>query len=195
MQLLFATQNQNKLREVEAILDHRIQVISLNDMIFSEELPETHDTIEENAAEKAEFVFHQFGINCFAEDTGLEIETLNGEPGVYSARYAGEGKNAADNIRLVLQKMDGKKNRKARFRTVICLILGGSKLLFEGIAAGIIADSPRGKSGFGYDPIFIPDGFTESFGEMNFDLKNKISHRTKAFQKMSQWLEENLNLL
>jgi len=188
MKLLFATQNNHKLEEVRAILGNEFEIISPADLNFSEELPETHSTIEENAEEKADFVFQHFNMNCFSEDTGLEIKALTGEPGVYSARYAGEGKNAIDNIDLVLQKMNDKTNRNAKFRTVICLILDGEKYFFEGITEGKILNERQGKSGFGYDPIFVAEGNNRSYAEMNLSQKNEISHRKKAFEKMKEFL-------
>src|SRR4249920_3504474 len=150
MKLLFATQNQNKLKEVKAILGNHIELISLNELHFKDELPETHDTLEENAEEKSRLIFDLFKMNCFSEDTGLEIKSLLGAPGVYSARYAGEGKNADDNIELVLKQLAHEKNRRARFRTVISLILEGKNHFFEGITEGTILSERRGKSGFGY---------------------------------------------
>ena len=189
MKLVFATQNKHKVAEVQAMVNAGVQIIPLSDLGFQLELPETHFTLEENAAEKAEFIFSQLEMNCFAEDTGLEIEALNNEPGVFSARYAGEAKNAADNIQLVLEKMRGIENRKARFRTVICLILDGKKNFFEGIINGTIASKEHGKSGFGYDPIFIPEGHDQTFAELEINVKNRISHRRFAFEKMSKWLK------
>jgi XTP/dITP diphosphohydrolase len=190
VKLVFATQNNHKLEEMQNILGNFVKIISLRELNFFEELPETHFTLEENAEEKAEFLFHHFRMNCFSEDTGLEIEALNGAPGVFSARYAGEGKNASDNIKMVLEQMNNMENRIAKFRTVICLILEEKKFFFEGIMGGTIAHAPKGDSGFGYDPIFIPDGFKQTFGEMDFALKNEISHRKKAGEKMKTFLRE-----
>lgn len=194
MKLVFATQNKHKQEEVRSLLDNTIEIISLSDLNFFEGLPETHSTLKENAEEKADFVFHQLHMNCFAEDTGLEIEALNGAPGVLSARYAGEKKNAKDNIWLVLMQMNSMKNLNAKFRTVICLILEGRKFFFEGEVSGIISQEARGISGFGYDPIFIPEGFDQTFAEMDFATKNKISHRKKAFSGMKNFLQEEWKL-
>jgi len=194
MKLIFATQNQNKLREVNAILGDSFELISLTDLQFLDELPETHQTLEENAEEKSRFVYDRFKINCFSEDTGLEIKALLGAPGVYSARYAGEKKIADDNIELVLKQLNREKNRKARFRTVISLILEGHNYFFEGITEGKILAERRGASGFGYDPIFVPDGFDRSYAEMNSETKNKISHRKRAIEKMRQFLLQQFRL-
>lgn len=188
MKLLFATQNPNKLKEVKAILGNHVELISLADLHFKDELPETHDTLEENAQEKSRFIFDHFKMNCFSEDTGLEIKALLGAPGVYSARYAGEGKNADDNIDLVLHQLNKEKNRRARFRTVISLILEGRNHFFEGITEGTIFTERRGASGFGYDPIFVPEGYNLTYAEMTTELKNKISHRKRAFEKMKEFL-------
>lgn len=194
MKLVFATQNKHKQEEARCLLDNSIEIISLHDLNFFEELPETHATLEENAAEKADFVFSRFHMNCFAEDTGLEIEALNGAPGILSARYGGERKNQKDNIWLVLMQMRDMKNLNAKFRTVICLILEGKKSFFEGEVNGIISQEARGISGFGYDPIFIPEGFNQTFAEMDLSTKNKISHRKKAIFKMKSFLQEELKL-
>lgn len=194
MKLIFATQNKNKQEEARSILGNTIEIISLKDLNFFEELPETHFTLEENAAEKADFVFHRFHMNCFAEDTGLEIEALNGAPGILSARYGGEKKNPKDNIWLVLMQMRGMKNLNAKFRTVICLILEGKKSFFEGEVSGIISQEARGISGFGYDPIFIPAGFNQTFAEMDPATKNRISHRRNAFSGLKKFLQEEFKL-
>ncbi len=188
VKLLFATQNEHKLQEVRAIIGSYIQIIGLNEFHFHQELPETHSTLKGNAEEKAQFIFKKFHTNCFAEDTGLEIAVLNGEPGVLSARYAGEKKNASGNIRLVLERLSGGKNRSAQFRTVICLVLDGKNFFFEGITGGEIATTPFGTSGFGYDPIFIPDGYSKTFAEIPYGEKNTISHRYKAILAMSDFL-------
>jgi len=185
---VFATQNKHKLEEVKAILGNHYELISLADLNFTEELSETHHTLEENALEKSQFVFGHFHMNCFSEDTGLEIKALLGAPGVYSARYAGEGKNANDNIALVLHQMEKEKNRKARFRTVISLILEGKNHFFEGVTEGKILTERHGSSGFGYDPIFVPDGHVLTYAEMTADMKNQISHRKRAFEKMKEFL-------
>lgn len=190
MILIFATQNRHKLNEVSAILGKDIELVSLPDLDFHDELPETHATLEENAEEKSRFVYDRFKSNCFAEDTALEVKALLGAPGVYSARYAGEGKNSDDNINLLLHQLGGEKNRRARFRTVISLILEGKNHFFEGITEGTIPAARCGEGGFGYDPVFIPEGHVLSYAEMPPELKNKISHRRKAFEKMNAFLHE-----
>ncbi len=189
MKLIFATQNQHKRDEVQAMIGDNITVISLQDLNFRDELPETSESLEGNALQKAEFIYGKLHQNCFAEDTGLEIDALNNRPGVYSARYAGIGKNSNDNIHLVLMQMQGIQNRKSQFRTVICLIMDGETYYFEGTVKGIITSEKRGTSGFGYDPIFIPDGGNKTFGEMTNEEKNEISHRSKAMKKMLEFVE------
>ncbi len=186
--LVFATGNPHKIREVHELLDGIFNVQGLQDIGCPLDLPETSPTIAGNALQKARYVFENYGVDCFSEDTGLEIEALNGEPGVYSARYAGEGKNAQDNMDLVLRKMAGKTNRNARFYTVIALILNGEEHLFEGIAEGNIRHEPSGTGGFGYDPIFQPNGFGLSFAELTKEEKNKISHRGQAVRKLVKFL-------
>ncbi len=188
MKLVFATNNQHKLQEIKQILGDSIELFSLNDINCDEEIPENQETIEGNAAEKSFYIFNKFGLNCFADDTGLEIEALKGEPGVYSARYAGEEKSADKNMDLVLQKLSEIKNRKARFKTVISLVIDGLEIQFEGIVNGHILDEKRGKTGFGYDPIFQPEESDLSFAEMSLDEKNKISHRGRAVQKLVKYL-------
>lgn len=189
MELVFATNNKHKLGELQAILGKRFKLLSLNEIGCNEEIPEEQETLEGNAAQKAFFVFNKFGYNCFADDTGLEIEALNGEPGVYSARYAGEEKSAEANMDKVLGKLSKIKNRNARFRTVISLVIDGLEKQFEGIVEGEILHDKKGGSGFGYDPIFQPKGFTQSFAEMNLSDKNKISHRGKAVEKLVDYLK------
>jgi XTP/dITP diphosphohydrolase len=189
MELVFATNNKHKLGELQAILGKRFKLLSLNEIGCNEEIPEEQETLEGNAAQKAFFVFNKFGYNCFADDTGLEIEALNGEPGVYSARYAGEEKSAEANMDKVLGKLSKIKNRNARFRTVISLVVNGTETQFEGIVEGEILHDKKGGSGFGYDPIFQPKGFTQSFAEMNLSDKNKISHRGKAVEKLVDYLK------
>ena len=157
---------------------------------FNGDIPENQDTIEGNASEKSHFIFNNFQINCFADDTGLEIEALNGEPGVKSARYAGDDKDSFANMKKVLEKLSGIEHRKARFKTVISLIIDGKEHLFEGIVEGKIIEEPRGLSGFGYDPIFVPDGFDTTFAEMSLSDKNKISHRARATQKLVEFLNK-----
>ncbi|MCT4647676.1 MAG: non-canonical purine NTP diphosphatase [Carboxylicivirga sp.] len=190
MKLVFATNNQHKLKEIEAMLGFNISLLSLGEINCSDEIPETGETLEENARQKSEYIFDRYNINCFADDTGLEIDALNGEPGVYSARYAGEEKDAELNMRKVLRLMDGVNNRQARFRTVISLIIDGQELQFEGVVEGVILEEKAGEEGFGYDPIFQPTGFNESFAQMSLDVKNKISHRGRAVSKLVQYLNE-----
>jgi XTP/dITP diphosphohydrolase len=188
MELLFATNNQHKLVELEKITGENIHLKCLADIKCEEEIPETGATLEANASQKSFYIFNRFNINCFSDDTGLEIEALNGEPGVYSARYAGEDKDAVKNMQKVLEKMKGVSNRKARFRTVISLIIDKKEYLFEGIVNGKIEEEPSGTEGFGYDPIFTPDGYTCTFAEMELSEKNKISHRARAVQKLVKFL-------
>ena len=187
--IVFATNNLNKLEEARQILPKEILLVSLQEITDVNDLPETHETLEENALEKAEFVSARFGVNCFAEDTGLEVDFLGGAPGVYSARFAGEEKSAAKNIELLLKKMEHAENRKARFRAVIALVLDGKKYFFEGIAEGNILRAPSGRGGFGYDPVFAASGETRSFAEMAPEEKNRISHRRKALDALAQFLD------
>ena len=189
MKLVFATNNKHKLDELQAILGDQFSLLSLKEIGCNEEIPEEQPTLEGNAKQKSSFIFDKYGYNCFADDTGLEIEALNGEPGVYSARYAGEEKSAEANMNKVLQKLAKIENRKARFRTVISLIINGVENQFEGIVEGTIISEKTGASGFGYDPIFQPDGFYETFAEMNLEDKNKISHRGRAVEKMVEYLK------
>jgi len=188
MKLVFATNNPHKLQEINQLLDDSIELLSLGDINCVEEIPENQETIEGNAAEKSFYIWNKYGINCFADDTGLEIEALNGEPGVYSARYAGEEKSPEKNMDLVLQKLFEIKNRNARFKTVISLVMDGKETQFEGIVNGRILEEKRGKTGFGYDPIFQPEESHLSFAEMSMDEKNKISHRGRAVQKLVDYL-------
>jgi len=189
MELVFATNNRHKLDEIQAILGERIKLLSLKDIGCNEEIPEEQETLEGNAAQKAFYVYNKFAYNCFADDTGLEIDALNGEPGVYSARYAGEEKSAEANMDKVLAGLFKINNRNARFRTVISLVIDGTETQFEGVVDGKILNEKRGKSGFGYDPIFQPTGFSETFAEMNLTDKNKISHRGRAVEKLIQYLK------
>jgi len=182
--LVFATNNQNKFNEIRDILIDRVDLISLRDLDLSENIPEEQDSLEENAMEKALYIYNKFKLDCFSDDTGLEIEELNGEPGVHSARYAGDQCNFEDNINKVLAGMKGVKNRKARFRTVISLVEYGSVINFEGSIYGKITNSRRGEHGFGYDPIFQPDGHKFTFAEMDMNEKNRISHRAKAIEQL-----------
>ena len=189
MTLVFASSNKNKIREIESLLGDKIKLLGLADIHCSEELPETQNTIEKNASQKANYVHTKYKVNCFADDTGLEIEALGGEPGVWSARYAGEAKDANDNIEKVLIKMQGIKNRRANFKTIIALIIDGKEIQFEGIVNGVILENKRGENGFGYDPIFQPENYTISFSEMDLALKNKISHRALAVNKLVAYLK------
>ena len=189
-ELVFATQNKNKRIEIQAIIPD-FKIIDLSELGHFEEIPENEFTLEGNALAKARYVKQHFGLDCFADDTGLEIDALNGQPGVYSARYAGPEKSADANMTKVLENLAGNKNRNARFRTVIALILKGKEHLFEGIVEGSIIDKKRGAEGFGYDPIFIPKGFTKTFAEMSMEQKNSISHRKRAVQKLVDFLIEN----
>lgn len=188
MKLVFATNNQHKLHEIKHLLDGSFELLSLNDIECFDDIPENQETIEGNASEKAFYIWNKYQLNCFADDTGLEIEALNGEPGVYSARYAGDEKSPEKNIELVLQKMAKIKNRKARFKTVISLVIDGKEVQFEGIVEGTILEKKKGQSGFGYDPIFQPDESQFSFAEMPLGEKNKISHRGRATRKLVEYL-------
>lgn len=188
--LIFATGNPNKVKEVAHLLDGTMTVGSLQDIGCITDLPETHETLEENALEKAQYVVKHHGVNCFSEDTGLEVEALNGAPGVYSARYAGPQKKDTDNIALLLKNLEGEKHRKARFRTVIALLLNGEEHLFEGIVTGVIAEKPSGTDGFGYDPVFIPDGYDTTFAQMSLKEKAAISHRKRAVDKLVNFFAE-----
>ncbi len=182
--LLFATNNQHKLREIQEILGSDFRILSLRDANLDIEIPETQETIEGNAAQKARFIYEKTGMNCFADDTGLEIDALDGRPGVYSARYAGEGCSFDDNVEKILMELGDTQNRKACFRCVICLISDGAEYLFEGRVDGVITMERRGSDGFGYDPVFLPDGHRQTFAEMPPYLKNGISHRGRAAEKM-----------
>lgn len=184
MELVFATNNQHKIKEISPLINGSFRLLSLNDIKCFEEIPETSETIAGNASQKSQYIWKKFSINCFADDTGLEIEALNGEPGVYSARYAGKTCSFQDNIDKVLDKMQGESNRKARFRTVISLIIDGNELQFEGIVNGTILTEKKGIEGFGYDPIFQPEGYDITFAEMTLEEKNQISHRGIATRKL-----------
>ena len=194
MELIIASQNQNKLVEFKKILGDKINLFSLSDIGLNQEIPENEKTIKKNAMFKAKFVNTKTGKNVFADDTGLEIDSLNGEPGVYSARYSGVDRNPDKNIELVLRKLKNKANRNSRFKTIISLIIDGKSVNFEGVVEGKITEEKRGSNGFGYDPIFQPNGYASTFGEMSLKEKNKISHRSIAINKMVQYLKEN-NLL
>jgi len=186
--IVFATNNAHKLEEVQAMLGEYYQVLSLQDLGENTDIPETGTTLEENAMIKADYLWKKYRQNCFADDTGLEVEALNNAPGVYSARYAGEQKSSADNVKKLLNELQGKDNRNARFRTVIALIQDGKRYQFEGIVNGVITEIPAGESGFGYDPVFQPDGYQETFAELGLDIKNKISHRAKAVEQLALFL-------
>lgn len=187
-ELIFATSNANKVSEVNKLLPDNIQVHSLKDIGFTDELPETQETIEGNAIQKAETLYKLIGKDCFAEDTGLIVPALNGEPGVYSARYAGPQKNDLDNMNLLLKNLQDHSDRNAYFKTVIALFIDGKHYTFEGRAEGRIIESPRGTQGFGYDPIFLPKGYNTTFAEMNMSEKGSISHRAKALQLLIEHL-------
>lgn len=187
--LIFASNNKHKLEEIRCLLEGIVEIKSLKEIGLEGDIPETADTLEGNAAQKAEWVYTRAGLDCFADDTGLEVEALNGAPGVYSARYAGENCSFADNVNKLLNVLEGHTNRNARFRTVICLIENGEKKYFEGIVNGIITTLEAGNEGFGYDPIFLPEGHDETFAEMPLDIKNKISHRGRATQKLVEYLK------
>jgi len=188
MKLVFATNNQNKLKEARAILKDKVDILSLKDIECSDDIPETAVTLEGNALLKAKYIYNKFHINCFSDDTGLEIKALNGEPGVYSARYAGSDKNAEDNMKKVLLKMQNKEDRSAQFRTVIALILDGKEYSFEGIIKGEIIKEKQGNSGFGYDPIFRPLNSSMTFAEMSDKEKNGMSHRAIALSKLNEFI-------
>ncbi len=184
MTLCFATNNQHKIKEVQALLGNDFVLVGLTGIGCAEELAENQTTLEGNSLQKARYVFDRYSVSCFADDTGLEVEALHGAPGVYSARYAGEQRNAADNMSLLLKNLKGAGNRKARFRTVITLITPSGQKEFEGILNGTIIDQQRGTEGFGYDPIFLPDGSARTLAEMPLEEKNKLSHRARAVEKL-----------
>ncbi|QTD37768.1 non-canonical purine NTP diphosphatase [Polaribacter batillariae] len=188
MKLVFATNNLNKLKEVQEILPNSIELLSLKDIKCFDEVDETETTLEGNAKLKANYITNTFGYNCFADDTGLEVEILNGKPGVYSARFAGEPTNSENNMQKLLLALQNKKNRKAQFRTAVCLNLDGKQFLFEGICKGEILTQKQGEKGFGYDPIFKPKGCSESFATMSSAEKHKISHRGIAIRKLVDFL-------
>ncbi|MFA5588389.1 MAG: non-canonical purine NTP diphosphatase [Bacteroidales bacterium] len=190
MKLVFATNNQHKLEEIQAILGNSFELLSLKEIGCNAEIPEDHSTLDENARQKAFFIYEKYGYSCFADDTGLEVEALNGEPGVLSARYAGEAKDSQANMDKLLGKLKDEKNRKARFRTVISLVINGEERLFEGIVEGEIITEKRGNTGFGYDPVFLPNGSQKTFAEMSLDEKNQISHRARAVKKLTGYLKE-----
>ncbi|MNU69522.1 Non-canonical purine NTP pyrophosphatase [compost metagenome] len=189
MKLLFASSNEHKIAEIKAILPHGFQLISLKEIQFRDEIPETSDTIEGNAIQKATFLADKMHIPCFADDTGLVIPSLDGEPGVYSARYAGSQRDAHDNMNLVLEKLKNQSDRKAYFTTVIALYINHKVHLFEGRINGTIISEKRGNNGFGYDPIFVPEGSEKTFAEMTADEKNGMSHRGRSLAKMTEYLK------
>lgn len=189
MKLVFATHNPHKLYEVQLLMPKHITLLSLNDIDCTEDIPETSETLEGNAKLKADFVTKHYRIPCFADDTGLLVEALNGEPGVYSARYAGEQKNAEDNMNKLLKALKGNENRSAHFKTVIALNLPEESHFFEGIVKGNITNKKQGEGGFGYDPIFIPQGYRETFAQLSIEKKNQISHRGKALKKLIDKLQ------
>ena len=191
MNILFATSNKNKIKEIQSLLPSFIKLLSLEDIELNEDIPETSSTIEGNALQKTDYIVQYFGIDCFADDTGLEVEVLNGSPGVHSARYAGEGRDDQDNRNLLLKNLEGVSNRSARFKTVISLYFKKKQYLFEGIVNGSIATEESGEMGFGYDSIFIPENETRTFAEMTLTEKNAISHRAIAFSKMVSFFREN----
>ena len=188
MKIVFATNNQHKLSEIKKISKGQLEVLSLSDINCHEDIPETGETLKENALIKAQFVKNKFELDCFADDTGLEVEALNNAPGIYSARYAGEKCDSEDNMRRLLNEMKGIENRSARFRTVIALLLNNKEYFFEGEICGKIIDTKRGTNGFGYDPIFVPRGYDRTFGELSDDIKNHLSHRAIATQKLVVFL-------
>lgn len=188
MKLVFASNNKNKIKEIQSILPETIKILSLEEIDCHEEIPETADTIEGNAILKANYVTEKYGYDCFADDTGLEVAALNGEPGVYSARYAGEQRDANDNMNKLLEALSGKSDRSAQFKTVIALNLKGEQHLFTGIAKGNITLNKTGNHGFGYDPVFLPENYTETFAELSSEIKNKVSHRGKATRQLIDYL-------
>lgn len=194
--ICIASNNAHKVEEIRDILSDGFRVLSLNDIGCSEELPETQTTIEGNSLQKAEYVYDKYHVPCFADDTGLEVEALNGDPGVYSARYAGEQKNSNDNINLLLKNLAGNANRKARFRTVVTLVgLEDHPIRFEGIVNGRIISERKGTAGFGYDPVFVPDGYERTFAEMTLQEKSQLSHRAIAIKKLEQFLNHRASSL
>ncbi len=190
--LVFATNNAHKLAEISEMLGDKIELLSLKDISCTADIPETAETLEGNAQLKAQYVYERYGLDCFADDTGLEVEALDGAPGVYSARYGGEAHNSEKNMDRLLRELADEENRAARFRTVICLILGGKTYLFEGEIKGSILRERQGHEGFGYDPLFVPEGHTESFAVLGEELKNQISHRARAVAKLLEFLKQDL---
>jgi XTP/dITP diphosphohydrolase len=190
MELVFATHNEHKIEEIRSLLPKNISLRSLDDIGCTEEIPETSYTLEGNALLKATYVLDRYGLPCFADDTGLEVAVLNGAPGVYSARYAGEPKNEARNVEKLLSQLHGQKDRRAQFTTIISLCLGKETHIFKGVIEGVITTNPKGLNGFGYDPIFQPDGSNKTFAELSLSQKNQLSHRARACTKLINYLEE-----
>lgn len=190
IELVFATNNLNKIKEVQALMPNNIKILGLKDIACFEDIPENQDTITGNAIQKADYILEKYGYDCFADDTGLEVNVLNGDPGVYSARYAGVQKNDEDNMRKLLLNLESKKDRSAQFKTVIALNFKNLQYLFTGICEGEITKNKIGSEGFGYDPIFKPNGYDQTFAEMNMALKNSISHRGKAIQQLVNYLKK-----
>ncbi len=191
--LVFATNNKHKLSEVSSVSNSHFQIVSLAEIGCTDDIPETAETLEGNALIKARWIHEKYGFDCFADDTGLEVEALDGRPGVYSARYAGEDGNAERNIEKLFSELAGSVNRKAQFRTVITLIMNDEIHYFEGIVRGEIITEKRGSEGFGYDPVFVPEGFSQTFAEMGAEIKNKISHRALAVNKLISFLNSGVN--
>lgn len=190
MKIVFATNNQHKLHEVQSLLGNSFELVTLSECGFEGDIPETQATLEGNASQKSHYLYERFEVDCFADDTGLEVEALDGAPGVHSARYATDGHDFASNNRLLLKNLEGQKSRNARFRTVISLILDGREYLFEGVVEGRIIEHESGDKGFGYDPLFVPNGCECTFAQMTTEEKNKISHRARATRKLVQFLQE-----
>ncbi len=190
MKIVFASNNKNKIHEIQSMLPNNIQIVSLESIGCLEEIPETAATIEGNAILKANYITQKYGLDCFADDTGLEVESLNGQPGVFSARYAGEQRNADDNMKKLLSELSDISNRKAQFKTVIALNFEGKQYLFSGIATGEITSEKKGTVGFGYDPIFKPSGYENTFAEISLEIKNEISHRGKATKLLLEFLQK-----
>jgi XTP/dITP diphosphohydrolase len=187
--LVVATNNAHKLEEISAILGDEMELLSLKDIGCEADIPETADTLEGNARQKARYIYENYQLDCFADDTGLEVEALDGAPGVFSARYAGNGHDSEAYMQKLLRELEGKQNRKAQFRTAICLMMGGEEYLFEGIVKGEIIEEKRGSAGFGYDPIFVPEGFDKTFAELGNEVKNTVSHRALAVEKLCRFLK------
>jgi XTP/dITP diphosphohydrolase len=187
--IVFATNNIHKLKEIRELLKGDFEIVSLKDIGFEGDIPETGNTLKENASQKSHYIYDRYGLNCFADDTGLEVEALNGSPGVYSARYAGENCSYDDNVNKLLKELGNEKNRKAAFKTVISLIFDDKEYFFEGKVDGVITKEKHGEGGFGYDPVFQPNGYNKTFAEMELEQKNKISHRGKATLKLVEFLK------